>query len=90
MKDVRTLGRPIDVEIHLYSECKYKGIREAYDNAEIRKYTGVDRWEIWSGPDGKELAKDGWTDDYGEYLVLVLEDESKVVFRNSYCYMFRF
>lgn len=89
---MRTLGRPITVEIEMYDECKYTANKEVFDNSRRSRFDGVVSWEIVTGYDATQIGLEtdkNSRDDNNEYLVLHFEEGSKATFRNSYVDMFR-
>lgn len=91
MREQRTFRRPVIVEVEVYSECKYTASEEVFENS-IKVDYDIDSWEIVTGEDAREIEADtdeDGIDDYHEYLVLHLLDDSTATFRNSYVDMFR-
>lgn len=91
MRKQMTFGRPVIVEVEVYSECKYTASEEVFENS-IKIDYDIESWEVVMGEDAAELEAetDGTCiDDYHEYLVLHLLDDSTATFRNSYVDMFR-
>lgn len=89
MKALRTYGRPVNVEVEIYEECKYKTTEEPVT---IARYEGLDHWYIITGEDATEVGNmtdEASRDDYNEYLELHFTDGSVATFRNSYVDMFR-
>lgn len=92
MRELRTYGRTVNVEVELYSECKYTASEEVFENSIRVRYNGLVNWEIVTGDDATEIGNstdENSRDDYNEYLVLHFEDGSEATFRNSYVDMFR-
>lgn len=92
MRELRTFGKKVDVEVEVYSECKYTASEEVFENSRRVTYTGLVNFEIVNGYDAHEIEDhtDGsCIDDYHEYLVLHFEDGETATFRNSYVDMFR-
>ena len=95
MKELRTVGKNIVVEIEVYSECKYKaaelGHMDVFENS-IKVDYSIENWEIITGEDARDIEvetdEDG-IDEHHEYLVLHLTDGNTATFRNSYVDMFR-
>ena len=89
MKYHYTAGRPIEVGIDGFNECKYT------KNAVQPDWTAtyiVESWDIVDGEDAEiiEAHTDGsCIDEYHEYLVLNLTDGDTATFRNSHVDMFR-
>ena len=93
MIETRTIGRPFNAKLEIYSGCKYTAHSMA-DLGEIitTEYKGIINWEIISGEDAAELEKetDGTEiDEVHEYLRLNFEDGATSIFRNSHVDMFR-
>ena len=91
MRELRTAGTMVNVEIEVYGECKYTATAETFENSIKVEYKNVINWEIITGKDAEEIEsmtdEDG-TDDLHEYLVLNLENGDTATFRNSYVDMF--
>ncbi len=91
MRELRTVGRAVDVELECYYECKYTASAEVFENSTKVQYK-IESWEIVAGEDAEEIESmtdaDG-IDDNHEYLVLNLVGGGTATFRNSYCDMFR-
>lgn len=90
MRELRTYGRTVKVDVEIHNTCKYEKGSEVVAMA---RYNNLVNWEIVNGEDAKEIEaeSDGsMIDDYHEYLVLHLEDGSEATFRNSYVDMFRY
>lgn len=91
MKEVRTVGCKIDVEVEVYAECKYTANAEVFENSKKATFKNVVNWEIVTGDDAKEIeamTDAESVDDHHEYLVLNFEDGTSSTFRNSYVDMF--
>ena len=92
MKIIFTNYRNANVEIEIYSECKYTALKEVFENSKKVQYEGVTDWSIVSGIDAIEEVErytdNSIIDDMHEYLILNFEDGSKATFRNSYVDMF--
>lgn len=93
MKISRTYGKVVNVEVEVYSECKYIASEEVLNNPKVIRYEGLERWDVVSGEDAIEEVE-RWTDasgidDMHEYLILHFTDGSTSTFRNSYVDMFR-
>ena len=93
MKDYRTYGKEVTVEVEVYGICKYNATcAEDLDNSKKVQYRIIG-WDIVNGEDARreiEAHTDGTCiDDYHEYLVLHLVDGDTATFRNSYVDMFR-
>lgn len=93
MKVSRTYGRIVNVELEVYSECKYIASDEVFENAKKVKYEGLESWDIVSGIEAIEEVE-RWTDQDGiddmhEYLILHFVNGDTATFRNSYVDMFR-
>lgn len=91
MRELRTYGRPVVVEVEVYKECKYTASAEVFEDSITVVYP-IESWEIVTGEDASkiEAETDGTCiDDYHEYLVLHLLDGDEATFRNSYVDMFR-
>lgn len=92
MKDTRTYGRVVNVEVEIYSECKYTASEEVLDNPKVIRYDGLVKWDIVSDEDADYIeceCDEESLDDHHEYLVLHLADGKTATFRNSYVDMFR-
>lgn len=90
MKETRTYGRTVNVEVEMYDECKYTCSEEVFQNSKVVKYEGLVNWTIISGEDAKHLEEFiDCVDDHHEYLVLNFENGTSAIFRNSYVDMFR-
>ena len=92
MREMRTYGKVVSVEVELYKECKYTASKETFENAIRVQYNNLESWEIVTGDDATELGNmtdENSRDDNNEYLVLHFADGSEATFRNSYCDMFR-
>ena len=90
-KEIRTTGYKVDVEVEVYSECKYTADREVFENCKTRIFENVINWEIVTGTDAEEIESmtdSESVDDHHEYLVLNFENGNTATFRNSYCDMF--
>lgn len=90
MRELRTYGKSVMVEIEMYSECKYTASAEAFENAKRIQYE-IESWEIVTD-DAIEIGKEtdeNSRDDYNEYLVLNLVGGETATFRNSYVDMFK-
>lgn len=88
----RTIGRPFNAEIELYSECKYTASEEVFENSIRQQYKDITNWEIVTDEDAEalEVESDGsCIDEHHEYLVLHFEDGETATFRNSHVDMFR-
>lgn len=87
MRELRTAGCKVDVEVEVYGAVKYT----ATENGIKVNYKNVINWEIITGQDAEEIEsmtdEDG-TDDLHEYLVLHFENGDTATFRNSYVDMF--
>lgn len=91
-REIRTVGRPIEVELEVYDTCKYRADAETFKNRKIVHYTDVTEWVIVTGKDAEEIEAhtDGsCIDDLHEYLEIHFGDGDIATFRNSYCEMFR-
>lgn len=93
MKISRTYGKVVNVEVEVYSECKYTASEEVFENSKRIKYEGLESWDIVSGEEAIEEVE-RWTDESGiddmhEYLILHFIDGTEATFRNSYVDMFR-
>lgn len=95
MKELRTFGKPVVVELEVYSECKYiaaeLGHNEVFENS-IKVDYSIESWEIVTGEDAEEIeaeTDESSIDDHHEYLVLHLMSGDTATFRNSYVDMFR-
>lgn len=92
MREMRTMGRTITVEVEIYDECKYTASEEVFENSTKVRYDGVISWEIVNGYEATQIGletDENSRDDHNEYLVLHFEDGSEATFRNSYVDMFR-
>lgn len=78
-----------NVELNIYSECKYTASKEVFENEKKVSYQYCTGFEITDGK-GAEIEKTDGTciDDYDEYLILYFEDGTTATFRNSYVDMF--
>ena len=92
MKTTFTNYRNANVEIEIYSECKYTALKEVFENSKKVQYEGVTDWSIVSGIDAIEeverFTDNSSIDDMHEYLILNFEDGNEATFRNSYVDMF--
>ena len=91
MRELRTAGCKVDVEVEVYGEFKYTASKEIFENSIRVNYKNVLNWEIITGQDAEEIESmtdDDGTDDLHEYLVLHLENGDTATFRNSYVDMF--
>ena len=89
MEQTFTFGRAIDVELHVYDNCKYTS--EELEE-KIVKLNGVVGFDIVSGFEAGmiEAETDGsCIDEYHEYLVLQFADGSEGTFRNSHVDLFK-
>ena len=90
MKETRTVGRTVDIEVKMYDLCKYT--RESRENRELRHIQrGVISWDIITGEDVKEIESnlnDDEMDELHEYITLNFEDGSEATYRNSHCDIF--
>lgn len=96
MRLYSTYGKKVDVEIEVYSECKYTaaklGHMDVFENSRRVRYNNLVDWEIVTESDAIEIERDtdgSCIDDHHEYLVLHFEDGETATFRNSYVDMFR-
>lgn len=92
MKETRTYGRVVSVEVEVYSECKYTASEEVFNNSKVIRYNGLVKWDIVSDEDAEYIeceCDEESLDDHHEYLVLHLSDGNTATFRNSYVDMFR-
>ena len=96
MTMTRSYGKKVDVELDVYSECKYEaaqfGHEEVFENCKKVRYSGVEKWEIIDGEEAELIeaeTDESGIDDYHEYLVLYFGDGETATFRNSYVDMFR-
>ena len=85
----RTIGRPFNAEIELYSECKYTASEEVFENSIRHQYKDITNWEIVTDEDAEEIEANGLIDEHHEYLVLHFADGETATFRNSHVDMFR-
>lgn len=83
MKQVIGFGKIVDGKVKVYDRCKYNPLSEKIGEYNL---TDIDRIEIVSGEDAADIEiTRAWydRDDNSEYLVVVFDDESTWVFRNS-------
>jgi hypothetical protein len=90
MKETRTVGRTVDIEVKMYDLCKYA--RESYENKELRHVQkNVISWDILTGEDVEEIESNlnnEEMDELHEYIRLNFEDGSEATYRNSHCDIF--
>lgn len=93
MKESRTYGRTVSVEVKVYGECKYSADEEVFKNSKKVRYDGVVGWDIVSGFEAfdeiERFTDASCIDYFHEYLVLHFEDGEAATFRNSFVDMFR-
>ena len=96
MKIYGTYGHKVNVNLDVYSECKYEaakaGHTEVFENCKTVNYKDLVDWYIITGEDAAEIeahTDDSCIDDNHEYLELHFEDGSTATFRNSYVDMFQ-
>lgn len=91
MRELRSYGKVVNVEVEVYSACKYTASEEVFDNSKKVQYE-IESWEIVTGDDATEIENEtdsSCVDDFHEYLVLHLTNGETATFRNSYVDMFR-
>lgn len=91
MRELRSYGRVVNVEVEVYGACKYTASEEAFANSKTVQYE-IKSWEIVTGDDATEIESEtdnSCIDDFHEYLVLNLTNGETATFRNSYVDMFR-
>lgn len=92
MRELRTYGKVVSVEVEICDICKYSINQENRGNWITVKYDGLVNWEIVTGDDATEIGlttDEASRDPFNEYLVLHFEDGSEATFRNSFVDMFR-
>lgn len=92
MRDKRTYGKVVAVDVEIYDNCKYEKESKV---VEMARYNNLESWEIVSGEDAKEIENEIVNngldaDTNNEYLVLHLEDGNTATYRNSFVEMFRY
>lgn len=89
MKELRTVGKVITMDVKIYDKCKYAKESSRIDTI---TYKDVESWEIITGEDVEEIERDLNNEDMDElheYVTLNFTDGSKATFRNSHVDLFR-
>lgn len=92
MKETRTYGKVVSVEVEVYNVCKYTAKKGELEEFKTVRYDGVTEWAIITGEDAEEIEREtdgSCIDDFHEYLEIHFEDGETATFRNSYVDMFR-
>lgn len=88
MRELRTAGEPIKVDVKIYDKPKY-----CIDSKKITTitYDGLINWQIITGEDAADIEAQMGADidELHEYLVLNFEDRTTATFRNSYVDLMR-
>lgn len=88
MRELRTAGKPIKVDVKIYDKPKY-----CMDAVKIDTivYSGLINWEIITGEDAADIEAQMGADidELHEYIVLNFEDGKTATFKNSYVDLMR-